>query len=295
MLWHTIFDFMIPLYNFINHVLKGSDTKDNRRIYVRSDGVWAFHSFMKIFSNEPVTIIEEKNPTILMYQGTIGVEKLEKNPDPKRTYDDSIAFQYNFNRSTALGMREEILNELHIPTNEVGIENKPFVILIDRGKGSRNIENMDELHELMKSTCTFCHIQRVQLHLINVEKQIKIASRASVIAGLHGSGLSHVIWMQESRKNHSTHLIEILPYNYSCRNWYNVAADVAGVQYHDVMNKNPPEKHSSQLSFCWRNPKKCPTLGCHDLLRDQPTKIELDTFNETWLPIVEQLKNTVII
>ncbi|KAK8895804.1 hypothetical protein M9Y10_013689 [Tritrichomonas musculus] len=294
MLWHTIFDFMIPLYNFINHVLKGSDTKENRRIYVRSDGVWAFHSFMKIFSIYPVTIIEDQNPTILMHAGTIGIEKLERDPNPKRTYDDSIAFQYNFNRSTAIGMREAILNELVIPANEVGYGKQPYVILIDRGKGSRNIGNIDELFELMKSTCSFCHVEKVQLHLINVDQQIEMASRASVIAGLHGSGLSHVIWMQESRKSHSTHLIEILPYNYSCRNWYNVAADVAGAQYHAVMNKEVPETHNSQLKYCWKNPQRCPTLNCHDLLRDQPTTVELDTFNETWLPIVDELRSTVI-
>ncbi|OHS97802.1 hypothetical protein TRFO_09220 [Tritrichomonas foetus] len=294
MLWHTIFDFMIPLYHFMK-MLNGTDTKANRRIYVRSDGVWAFHDFMKIFSTEPISIIDEKNPSILMYKGTIGIEKLEKNPDPKRTYDDSIAFQYNFNRDTAKGMREEILDELKIPANIVGNNGKPLVLLIDRGEGSRNIANIHDLYGMMVKTCDFCDVQMVKFHVMDVDDQIRLVSRASVLAGLHGSGLAHVIWMQPTRQNHTTHLIEVFPYKYTCRNWYNTAANVAGVEYHSVMNKNEPlGVHSDSLSTCWQTPKMCATLQCHDLLRDQFTNLEIDTFREAWDPIVEKLKSTKI-
>lgn len=290
-LWHTIFDFMIPLYHFMK-VFNRPETKDHRRVYVRSDGVWMFHSLMKIFSNKPITIIDEQNPSILMRNASIGIIKLEKNPDPKRTYDDSIGFTYDFVRETAFGMREEILDALGYPKEAVGINGKPLVLLIDRGN-NRNIENQKELYDLMKDTCDFCDVREVKFQNMNVEKQISIVSKASVLMGVHGSGLTHTIWMHESQSNHTTHLIEVLSYNYTCRNWYNTAADCAGVIYHPMMNKEPPETTDSQLRRCWSNPRICPTLGCHDLLRDRSVTVEIPTFTELWLPIVEQLKSTI--
>jgi hypothetical protein len=53
MLWHTIFDFVIPLYNFIR-LLNGTDTPSNRRIYVSSEGIWNYELLMRIFSDLPI-------------------------------------------------------------------------------------------------------------------------------------------------------------------------------------------------------------------------------------------------
>jgi hypothetical protein len=294
MLWHTVFDFMIPLYHFIK-MLNGSDTVDNRRIYVRSDGVWKFHSMMRIFSREQVIVMGTLNVALLMPRAIIGIEKLEQNVDPKRSYDDSIGFRYNFNRSTALGMREEVLRKIGVSAEAVGYKGKPLALLIDRGYGSRNIQNAEEIRQAMVAGCPHCTVEVVHFHIMDPDRQVHIAARASVLVGFHGSGLTHTVWMAESRPNHTTHMVEILPYKYWCRNWYKTAARVAGVQYWAVMNKRPtPGVTDEPVIRCWNDSRLCPTLACHDKLRDQSTLVEIDTFNETWAKIADALKSTIV-
>jgi hypothetical protein len=295
MLWHTAFDFMIPLHNFMR-MLNTGDTPETRRVYVRSDGVWAFHCLMKIFSTVPVEIIDETNPSIIMRRGVIGIEKLERDVSLSRTYDDSIGFNYDFNRSHALGMRETVLEQLGWPNDAVCLESgKPLVMLIDRQAHSRNIENTQEIFDLMSRGCPHCEVRLVRFENMRVEDQVKMVSRASVLVGLHGSGLTHVLWMAESRPNHTTHLIELMPYKYLCRPWYQTAADVAGVNYHMVMNKKRPKTTRPGIERCWDDRSICATLGCHDLLRDQTTSVELETFSETWDKIAKALKSTVCV
>jgi hypothetical protein len=288
-----MFDFIIPLYSFIR-TFNGSDTVDTRRILVRSDGVWSFQAMMKIFSQVPVHVVDEENPSWLMPAGVIGIEKFETDINPGRTYDESIAFRYEFNRSTAVGLRESIFTELKLPVADFGVDGKPLVLLIDRGSETRNIGNIQEVFETLASHCPHCVVEMVQFHNIAVEEQMRKTSRASVLMGLHGSGLTHTVWMRESRPNCTTHLVEVIPYKYLCRDWYETAAAVAGVQYHRVMNRNDPENVTDEgLKTCWAKPEICATQQCHDKLRDQPTRVEIDTLLETWDAIAEQLRWTV--
>lgn len=136
-------------------------------------------------------------------------------------------------------MREDIMNVLEIP-EMVGVNGKPLVVLIDRGS-NRNIQNSNPLAEVMEKGFPRCAVQTVRLQDMDVNAQIDLIAKASVLVGIHGSGLVHTVWMAESRENHTTHLVEIVPYQYTCRNWYETAASVAGVKYHRIMNKNPPE------------------------------------------------------
>jgi hypothetical protein len=295
MLWHTMFDFIIPLFYFIR-VRNGTDTVHTRRVYVRSDGVWAFHAMVKTLTMHPVVVLDDENPSLLMRHGIVGIQKLERDMRENRTYDDSIGFNYDFNRTVGIGLRQAILRELSIPDNVVGENGKPLVLLIDRGSGTRNVENIQPLRTLLVEQCAHCEVRVVEFHSMEVEEQIRQTSRASVLVGFHGSGLAHTLWMAESRPNHTTHLIEIIPYKYLCRNWYQTAAAVAGVQYHRIMNRNRPDSsRDTRLDECWDRPEICATQQCHDLLRDQRTAVELDTFGEVWSEVAEQLKSTVAI
>jgi hypothetical protein len=295
MLWHTIFDFMIPLYNFMK-ILKRPETREHRRVYVRSDGVWIYGDLMKVFSHYPVTIIDEVNPTILMPNGVFGIEKLEQNPDPHRRYDESIGFRYDINRTHATGMREEVMKVLQVPDHIVGQDGKALVLLIDRGSDARNLVNTDEVKAAMVDGCPHCLVRVVQLHNMDVPEQIQLISKASVLAGLHVSGLAHVIWMPESTPNHTTHLLEFTPYKYLCRDWYRTGAGAAGVHYHMMMNQRSPAAGSGSGSMerCWTRPEICATIECHDRLRDQKTTVELDTFREVWKVIATALKTTIV-
>lgn len=313
MLWHVLFDFAMPLYNFMHNILPKNYSivteREARRVYVKSDGVWIFESLVKLFSYKPITIVKGSRKNYLFTKGTLGIEKPELNPVSKHYEDNLVNFKYNFNRQTGLGYREKALVQLGIDPKERGFVEignsssnhknitKPLALFIDRGSGVRNIQNTPEVFDVMVKGCgDFCKALRVKFHNMGVEEQVKLVSRASVLVGLHGSGLAHVLFMPESTKKDPSFLVEFLPYKYTCRDWYHVAANVAGVTYLSVMNRKMPSTPlraggSNENEQCYNDPKMCPTLHCHDLLRDQKTSIEVDTFNQTWNEIMKQLKD----
>ncbi|EAX92883.1 hypothetical protein TVAG_467300 [Trichomonas vaginalis G3] len=280
MLWHMIYDFFIPYYSFIN-VRHQFATRDTRRLFVRSDGFWRFQALANWISRyEPIVLENRYKPYFFKY-AIIGCEKPEANPDPYRNNEiNSILFKYNLNSSTAPGFREDV-----IKYNNIHIENstKPIVLFIKRGGAKRDVKNLDKIVELSKTICTFCDIRTVELQNLDIREQIELIAPAQVLIGFHGSGLAHVIWMEESRKQRQTHLIEIMPHEYNCRDWYETAASVARVNYHMLMNKKPvmPEglniNDQNHLKGCWES-KACGTQYCHDRLRDQFVDLEEDLF-----------------
>jgi hypothetical protein len=155
---------------------------------------------------------------------------------------------------------------------------------------------MNDVRDAMIEGCPHCYVDVVELHNLDVKSQVRLISSASVLVGFHGSGLAHVMWMPESSPNHTTHLLEVLPYRYICRDWYQTAAAAAGVNYHMMMNRGPPNGTGSRsgMENCWNRPELCATLGCHDRLRDQPTIVELDTFAEVWKNVADALKSTIV-
>jgi hypothetical protein len=190
-------------------------------------------------------------------------------------------------------MREAVLEQFKLSKEAICRDGKPLVLLIDRGHGTRNMQNLEDVRKLLVDTTPHATVEVVLFHIMSIEAQVKAVSRASALVGFHGSGLAHVLWMPASGPHRPTYLVEILPYNYSCRDWYETGASVAGVQYTPAMNTRPPANVTDeQLISCWADPARCPTLGCHDLLRDQPTSVDLEDFNRTWAPIAQQLRET---
>ena len=293
MLWHLIFDLMIPLYSFLN-VRHHIGTQETRRLFLRSDGFWLFSDIAKAITKYDPIVLDLRHPPMFLEYAVLGVEKLEKNPDPFRDQiADPIVFQYNFNRSTCPGFRDDIIKYNKIPVKKT---EKPLVLIISRGTSKRDIKNMDEIVAATKELCYFCDVQVTQLQHFNFKEQVQNVAPAQVLIGFHGSGLSHTIWMEQSKPERRTHLVEIIPYAYTCRNWYHTAADVAGVEYHSIMNKEPKmpeglsEADQNQLKNCWKG-DLCGTVYCHDRLRDQFVDTDMDVFNNTMKEIVETLKS----
>jgi len=293
MLWHTLFDFVVPFYKFL-HVANRTESREDRVIYVRSDGVWMFFPIMELISSEPVTIIDSSPYSFLFPNLVMGIEKFEKDISLSRTYDQSVSFTYNFDNDTAPGLRNDLLSILNIPSNEYGDNGKPLVVVIDRGLTKRNVVNVPEIVSFLKKECDFCEVKAIILEKLDVKEQISSVAKASVLLGLHGSGLSHVLWMAPHSKEKPTHLVEILPYNYSCRNWYNTAADVARVNYHSVMNSKPDPSSGNDMTKCWSDSKLCGSSSCHDRLRDQRTELEINSLSRIMNPIIQELKNANI-
>ena len=111
--------------------------------------------------------------------------------------------------------------------------------------------------------------------------QIEHTYRSSIMIGIHGSGLSHVAWMRPN-----TTMIEILPYKFNCRDWYERTCNVSGVNYFKYipLDKEESPNPSYEAIKCWNASNGCEGY-CLDALRDQNIKA-----NKTVLIIVIGLR-----
>lgn len=294
-LWHATFDFVMPFYKFTKQ-FNVTDTPETRIIYTRSQPIWGFMELFSTISKHHFINLEKSElPPTLFVNLTIGIERNEKYPYLNRTVDDGIGFKYNFDEKSAPTFRDDVLISNNLSTTAVGVHGKPYVLFIDRRGAGRSLSNTYELYEYMKKTCEFCEIDLIKMEYMPFLNQISLVSRASVLAGLHGSGLTNVMWMAASRENHTTHLIEFLPKGYKCRDWYETATKVARVNYHEAMASEKGQfTDPSKLDWCLTRLDLCPTTHCHDVLRDQTMTMKIEDFEKIWLPIVEQLNKTVL-
>lgn len=294
MMWHVLFDFMIPLYWTINKIEGSFGFNTNRTILLRDSQYQILCEFIQTFSKNPIKNIKNDVKSYFFKRAIVGLPKFEKDPNKYRRISNMATFTYNFDENISIGLREVVMNGFKIDSEEINHEN-PTVIYVSRANSHRDLTNSDEVIKLMKSVCDFCDIKSVTFHQLSPRKQIEVASKASALVGLHGSGLTHVLWLPRSKVNFTSVLLEILPYKYWCRNWYKTAANVAGVNYFSTMNTGrilPDVEASSMLKykFCCLTKSKCESIECNDVLKDQRFQMELDTFNSTWINVVDILK-----
>jgi hypothetical protein len=165
------------------------------------------------------------------------------------------------------------------------------VVIASRQGDHRDIMNSNEIYEQIVHNCPFCVVDSVVFHSMTFREQVQLVSGASVLIGLHGSALSHVLWLPRGRAV----LVEILPFRYSCRDWYQVAARAAGVTYFSVMNRGRllpvvEPREAGLARKCWRRPDLCEDLLCNDFLKDQKFELELEVLNETWQQVLAILE-----
>ena len=97
-------------------------------------------------------------------------------------------------------------------------------IYVSRNKSERRkISNEKELLTVLKKY----NFKTLYLDNMSFEKQIKIFSKAKYVVGLHGAGLSNIVWM----KNKS-HLIELRPEKDLYLNCYFNLSNLLNINYH---------------------------------------------------------------
>jgi hypothetical protein len=111
---------------------------------------------------------------------------------------------------------------------------------------------------------------------VQMKQQIEAAYKATVMIGVHGSGLSHVAWMGPG-----TTMIEILPYKFNCRDWYEKATFVSGARYLKYVPASADESPNAppDVQRCWNAENGCDG-ECLGLLRDQEIRVNLTTLKE---------------
>lgn len=163
--------------------------------------------------------------------------------------------------------------------------NKPFIVLLER-KEQRRLINQDEVFEATKELCPFCEIYKNDLSYMSIREQILLLCRASRISGVHGSGLIHGLWLIQSNQQHPTRIVEFLPYQYTCRDWYHQMVKFANIRYYSIptlrLNQSRWDlRHNmTKVNRRQNEPGECERIRCHDFLRDQSIIANIDQSKE---------------
>ena len=288
-----------------NPALKKKNKKSkegDRYVFIRDFEVDAFPELVNTLSKNKIISLYHDNETRKFDRIIVGIEKLEMNPSSARSNEESLGIKYNFTGNTALRLRSEVLSSLSI--NDTQIDPfSPLILIIERkSTNNRLFLNVDEIEEYLLSRCDFCRVKRIDYTNKDFISQVRLTTRASVLIGVHGSGLSNCLWMKPSTEREPTALIELMPNGYSCRNWFHGAAKIAKIDYYTVMGKKEREKiititdeksnqtnlEKDTLNYCRSRPELCSTLLCHDRLRDQNVTVEIGALSSVWLTIVSK-------
>lgn len=278
MLWHVLFDAVAPLYHTICSVegkLEGTD-----RHFYFSDvyEVEVFILFMKIMSKYPMYNLLLQPQEIQFETCVLGLRKFNAKPAPFREEYTTFDFVYDPNYISFPEFRKLIMDYLKIKDTN---SKNPLVILpLRRNNNTRYITNINSVIKTLEETCMKCEFLYINLDTLTIESQIDLMSKASAIVGVHGSGLAHEVWLKKSTKENPTFILEFLPPNYWCRNWYKSVADAFGIQYNSLYGKRV--QFTDDLNTCTSFPERCPEVTCHDKLRDQNMFIDLDELKNAW-------------
>ena len=289
MLWHSIFDFAVPFLTFTGFYKNVA--RENRTIYLQKNDFWSFPNYFKCLGT--LKNLEDEGD-FMMKKVTLGIEKFERNPSSDREYDESIAFNYNYKNIDNKGeLRNSTLVLNGVSTIGFGVNNMPLIIFIERNTTKRNITNIDEVYEVINKTFKGCMIKYLELENIDTKQQLYYFSRASVVFGVHGSGLTNVVWMKQSKRKQRTHLVEFLPLKYNCRDWYKVASEYSGVKYHSIESNQTILLDSDETRKCREHAAtECGKLRCHDILRDQDITVPIPEFEKLVQEIADDINET---
>ncbi|OHT07640.1 hypothetical protein TRFO_24137 [Tritrichomonas foetus] len=297
-LWHALFDYTLPLY-WTTKLNGGSNRTGDRIFTIDENTSKKGYQFLDPFTNH---YIENIKLNMSFYNNTcfdhaiIGFPKSEYNVTYERWKESSLLLPYEYPIEAYQGFREKMISHYINPSYcesfcEPNVK-EPRVVIAFRNSTMRDIVNQEELTKSLQKICPHCIIDPYIYGGESFGEQMARYCNASILLSIHGSQLSHMIWMKIADPKKPTAVIEIKPYKYDCRDWYKQIADGAGIKYYEWMNpyrKNTktgrvlsrgfdPNKYES----CVKGELSC--LDCHDYLRDQPTVVDMQSF----LPIFKQ-------
>ena len=287
MLWHHLMDFVVPAYR----TLKAANATENCQIVMNDkEGKYGLYYAKPLCDNE----ILHTNTKVCYRKAIIGVKKNgEKN-------ETKILLSYDIPHAEIKGLRERMLKSTNKSKCAVDPK-KPKVVIIKRkqkDEDKRNLINVDAVVNETKKVCPFCNVIGIDLQTMNKLQQVEFICDVSLLIGMHGSGLAHALWMKESTKDEPTSIVEILPYMYTCRDWYRRLTMSAGVEYIPLYTKSINQSRweswhdADKVRRCHSDKELC-RKSCHDFLRDQSVIVDLKQYREAITPFIKRLEDIV--
>ena len=295
MLWHNLMDFVVPIYATIQNSSYTDEGKENCQVVVYdNDGKFGLFYARPICPNNE--IIPGFSSDECFKKIIIGnIKHIDKQNESK------INLHYNIKHDQIKGMRQKFLKEMNKTECKVDQKHPKIAIIMRKQKKDkeqkRMILNIDEVVNETKKICPKCSVEKIDLQSMSKQDQVRYACDLSLLVGIHGSGLIHALWMEESTKEHRTAMVEILPYMYNCRDWYHKLADMAGVDYIPIRTKKLnqsrwPEWHNpDKVKKCHSDKNLCTQGSCHDFLRDQSVIVDLKQYRKAIQPFISKILN----
>lgn len=298
MLWHCTMDSLFPTYwtmtSYTSNITDsdwgheenpnyGIEFDNTSEIVVFDDfGSTALY-FLRALSDRPPVLIGRARKC---YRNVIlGLRKSSKNAESKDEH--SLTMRYDIDPQGVRGLRRVMLEWANTSEeNCVPSKENPYILVIHRRgtEEKRRIINADELINATKEMCPKCNVSEVDLQTFDKKGQVRAVCKASALIGAHGSGLTHVAWLRPTTNNHPTTLIELFPYKYTCRDWYEQEANTSRVGYIAIhtlhLNQSRWESwhNKDKVARCHTLEGECLRGRCHDFLRDQSMIVDIQQY-----------------
>jgi len=98
-----------------------------------------------------------------------------------------------------------------------------------RKAASRKISNENEILEALRQKFPSCEVDFVTFETMNMKQQIATVMNADVLIGVHGAGLSHVLFSPQNAA-----VVELFPAGFSSRRHFEYFSAWAGIKHIDV-------------------------------------------------------------
>jgi protein O-GlcNAc transferase len=112
----------------------------------------------------------------------------------------------------------------------------PLVLTFIDRKGTRKLEKQDELISALRNAYPNITINVVDFAAIDLREQIRIVANTDILAGVHGAGLTHLMWLPSGSA-----IVEIQPMDVFHKGFRNVAS-LRGLKYFSTHTLKPPNE-----------------------------------------------------
>ena len=306
--WHIFTEAFLPtfwtmsshLYNIQKE--KWNDNSTNPDYGIKINTSWKIldfkpkmnHYYLELLTDYPIMTRPKK---LTCYKELfIGLRKSHYSKQPEGS--DFRRERYIYDKLGIRGFRDHVIKRLNTENVSTPNTKQPVVLLVQRKCKTRVIQNFGELVNDIKKICPFCNVKEVSFESYTIKEQILMCLNASLVIGIHGSGLTNGFLMKPSTKKYPTCIVEFIPYLYDvCRPWYQELSTTLGIEYIGIKTKreNTIPNHGNNVSKLDMIHKRESRSYCrHDpMFRDQNIIVDFKQLNQLLQPFIDKLNESI--
>ncbi|KAH0795882.1 hypothetical protein GPJ56_000249 [Histomonas meleagridis] len=265
--WQLYYDFLIPMYLTLTE--EGKFQKDHRIFFPFFNSRNVPH-ISSAFSNYKTSTIGIPMCFEKLVLGMHKVTESKQSPnDPQYVFPSNVDIT---------GFKRIIFNFFDINSFPQKDSSHKKIILVNH-ESPRKITNIDEVKDALKEIYdNNCDIEIIDISAMSVKSKILKIGNADVLVGAHGSALANLLWMEQGKT-----VIEIFPYGFNCRNWYEKAAKLSKIKYisyhpkdeNELVTKDELDEYAKE---CYSGKRECNSPLCIPILKEKDINVNIKSF-----------------